>query len=195
MKHIMREMINIIDHVNLMTFEYGGKWISDKTNLNAPLFDESESESDELNIKYTVKLYMEMGLPAHKMVLGLASYGRGYTGTDGLHKRSTGQIKGTLEKGVLSFTDIQDRYLHNDDYEKYHVAGVPYLYSRSKRTLITYDDETSIALKTDFAMKEGLAGVFLFEASDDTRNTLIQVVSRTIHRMRHTKVFRGEEEI
>jgi len=194
MKPIMRELIEVIDFVNLMSFEYGGKWISERTNLNAPLFNEPESESDELNINYTVKLYIDMGLPAHKMVLGLASYGRGYTGTDGLHRVATGLIKGTLEKGVLSFTDIQDKYLNNDDFEQYNVAGVPYLYSRSKRTLISYDDETSVALKTRFAMKEGLAGVFLFEASDDTRNILIQAVSRTINkRFRMREVVREEE--
>jgi len=193
MRHVMDELVEVIDHVNLMTFGYGKEMLSTNTHLNAPLFNEPGSESDELNINYTIKLYTRMGLPTNKMVLGLAAYGRGWTGTDGLYQKEHGQIEWTVEKGVLSFTDIKDNYLNKDDWEQHSIAGVPYLYNVSRRSFISYDDEKSVALKTRFALEKGLRGVFLFQASDDVRNNLIQSVRRTINnRSKYNKVFRGD---
>jgi len=193
MRNVMDELVEVVNHVNLMTFGYGKEMLSRNTHLNAPLFNEPESESDELNISYTIKLYTRMGLPTNKMVLGLAAYGRGWTGTDGLYQKAYGLIDGTVEKGVLSFTDIQDNYLNKDEWEQNNIAGVPYLYNMSRRTLISYDDEKSVALKTRFALEKGLRGVFLFQASDDVRNNLVQSVRRTINnRSKYYKAFRGD---
>jgi len=192
MENVMHELVDVIDYVNLMTFEYGGRWISKKATLNAPLFYEGDAEFEELNINYTIDLYKKMGLPTNKMILGLAAYGRGWTGTDGLNKEASGEIEGTVEKGVISYTEIVDRYLSNSNYKKYISGGVPYLYNKSERTLISYDDKESSTLKTKSAMEKGLAGVFLFEANDDRKNELIQTVAHIVSRRKHHKALRED---
>jgi len=183
-KH-MDELIKVVDFVNLMTFNYSIYQPMTQTSLNAPLFADEQHKNEKFNIMYTVELYKKMGLPTHMMVLGLASFGRGWTGADGLYERAEGPIEGNVRNGVLAFTDISTEYIGSSGYEEHRVCGVPYLYNKEKRIFISYDDEESIDLKTRFAIKNQLAGVFLYQASDDVKNILTDTVIKRIKMRNH----------
>lgn len=72
-----------LDWINLMTYDYHGAWDAQgPTNFLAPLYPSADDPSGDstLNIDYTVQAYLQAGVPAHKLNLGIPFYGRGWTG-------------------------------------------------------------------------------------------------------------------
>jgi len=160
MRNVMDELVDLVDHVNLMTLECGQKMLSKNAKLDALLFNEHESE---LNIHHAVNLYMRMGLPSNKMVLGLAAYEYILISIDGRHHHRDGEVE-MIEKKTFEDIDLEEDS------------------QMSKRIVIPYDNEKSVALKTRFVLDEGLAGVVLYQASD-VGNHLIQSVLRTMNKI------------
>ena len=48
------------------------------------------------------------------------------------------------------------------------IAQVPYLYSSTAKSFITYDDPQSMNAKMNYANQMGLGGVMFWELSEDT---------------------------
>lgn len=68
---------NIIGHLDfmcIMSYDYHGSW-DRRTGFNAPLF-ESDSDNKRLSVDWTVKLYLTLGVPLEKLILGIPYYGR-----------------------------------------------------------------------------------------------------------------------
>ena len=62
-------------------------------------------------------------------------------------------------------------------------AKVPYLYNATENRFISYDDAQSIDLKVKYAISQQLAGVMIWELSQDARNTdqgLLDVVDSSL---------------
>jgi chitinase len=65
-----------VDWMNVMTFDYHGQW-ENKTGFNSPLFDR---DGDRLSINSTMMYLTEnQEIPKDKLVIGFATYGRGWT--------------------------------------------------------------------------------------------------------------------
>ena len=64
-----------LDWINLMAYDFAGPW-DGRTGVNAPLREVGQG------IQGSVSAYMNFGLPAHKIVVGLATYGRSFAGVD-----------------------------------------------------------------------------------------------------------------
>lgn len=84
-----------LDYYNVQGYDFHGTRES-STNHASPLFDDRQDPaSDEnFNIEYTIRSYLEAGVPAHKLVLGIPTYARGWTGVpstdNGLYQTSSG---------------------------------------------------------------------------------------------------------
>ncbi len=150
-----------LDWINLMTYDLHGGWES-TTGHNAPLY-----ASDGLSVDDAVQAYLDAGVPAEKLTLGLPYYGRGYGGAEGLGQHFTGLPDGTWESGVFDYEDLRDHYVGASGWTRYWDAdaGVPYLVSESQRVVISYDDAESIQGKVDYARERGLLGVMAWELS------------------------------
>ena len=73
-------MVKNLDWINLMCYDYYG-FANEKVLLpNAPLF---VSDPTKLSVNKTVKQYEDLGVPLSKMMLGLATYGRGWKNIKG----------------------------------------------------------------------------------------------------------------
>src|SRR5262249_35409059 len=133
------------------------------------------------NTDGAVKAYLARGVPASKLIVGGAFYGRGWSGVsgtnDGLFQPATGASPGTWEMGVLDWHDIAANYLPTFDKHVDEAAGVPFLYSPSKQIFISYDDPTSLGKRAKYVKESGLGGVMIWElSSDDTSHTLGKAV-------------------
>ena len=146
-----KALLPLLDYVNIMAYDFAGPWGSESGH-NAPY---SFCES---SIAYWIK----RGWPAKKLLLGLASYGRGFKARSFGEKtagKSTHEYTGYTEilplvtKGWKKLRDPKER--------------VPYLVSPSGDELISYDDPESITLKAALAKKSGLAGCFFWEITQD----------------------------
>jgi len=163
-----------LDWINIMSYDYHGAWeaYSGTTGHNAPLYNNNDPLSPDLNVDAAVSYLLDRGVPADKIVPGLAFYGRsaaGVEGIDGLYAPFTGAGPGSFEDGMLDYRDIQQNYRYTDGYTYFwdDVAAVPYLFNATQKEFISFDDERSIETKASYVAARGLGGVMFWELSGD----------------------------
>src|SRR6516164_8549269 len=69
-----------LDFYNVQGYDFHGTWET-MTNHHSPLFDDEQDpvRDENFNIEFTIRSYLEAGVPAHKLVLGIPAYARGWT--------------------------------------------------------------------------------------------------------------------
>ncbi|MBX3061373.1 MAG: glycoside hydrolase family 18 protein [Anaerolineae bacterium] len=174
-----------LDFINLMAYDFSGAW-SSTTGFNAPLFDPAAGTSDaQGSASSAIKAYLDAGVPADKLVLGVPFYGRGWK--DVADKNNgLGQPYDGIPAGGTGFFDYRDlkrfwiaalpRYW--DD-----TAKVPWLYDAKSQIMISYDDEESLGLKADYINANNLGGAMIWElASDDQDHTLLNALYNALNK-------------
>ncbi|EGL20218.1 MULTISPECIES: glycosyl hydrolase family 18 protein [unclassified Paenibacillus] len=178
-----------LDWINIMTYDFNGGWQTVSAH-NAPLYTDPAAiaagvpNADTFNVEKGVQGHLDAGVPASKIVLGLAFYGRGWSGckntANGEYQQCAGlATTGTWEKGSFDFYDLEANYINKNGYTRYwnNTAKVPFLYNASNGTFISYDDAESIGYKTSFIKSKGLGGGMLWEFSGDRNKTLLKKVT------------------
>jgi chitinase len=177
----MDKVAKYLDYINLMTYDYfqDSLHISvHHTNLYAskkynPAFDSGDK---------AVADFMAAGVPAKKLVLGVAFYGHSSrvvdTTSNGLGIKTDGKMR------AGGYTFIKDSLVNNPAYGlKYYRdndAAAPYLFNPVTRQFVTYDDEWSIKNKCDFVTKKGLGGVMFWEYSSDKKEYLLDEIDKDL---------------
>jgi chitinase len=174
-----------LDYVFAMTYDFYGAW-SGELGHHAGLNPTAQSIHEGFTGAEAVTNLMAAGVPADKLVMGVAMYGRGWSGVTGgtVDNPFTGtggnKIAGTWEAGVLDYRQIESAFQGGasgkgaNGFVYYYdtQAQAPYLWNASRGELITYDDVRSARAKADFAKRNGLAGVFSWEIDADNGNIL-----------------------
>jgi chitinase len=161
-----------LDWINLMTYDMHGPWGSDQdtvTNHQAALYPPAVGSPD-LSVNNAVRYYLSQAVPAHKLVIGMPLYGRVFANASGLYTSYNGAGPGTTaEMGIRFFNDIKHNLL-GKDYKPYwdNKAQASYLYSQSQKEFITYDDEATLRLKSQFIKQLNLGGAMVWELGLDS---------------------------
>lgn len=174
-----------LDFINVMAYDFSGAW-SSTTGFNAPLFDPAAGTSDaEGSASSAIKFYLDAGVPADKLVLGVPFYGRGWKEVgdknNGLGQPYDGIPAGGT--GVFDYRDLKRFWIaalerHWDD-----TAKVPWLYDAKSKIMISYDDEESLGLKADYINANNLGGAMIWElASDDQDHTLLNALYNALNK-------------
>lgn len=177
-----------LDFLNMETYDYHGTW-EDITNHAAPLLDSpfDPAAGQGLNIESTIRAYLNAGVPANKMLLGVPSYGRGWTEVrnvnHGLYQPS--MVAAPSPPGDTLATDGVATYrtlVTLSGFTRYHdyFTLADWLYNPSTRTFWTYDDPTSVTYKMFYVRLRagGLAGAFMWALKDDDANaTLLKTMA------------------
>jgi chitinase len=159
-------LIETMDWINVMTYDYTGDW-TDYAGHHSPLFASSKQpagnpRSTELTMKYLLE---ERNLPANRLAVGIPLYGRGfkvaepYASTKGMPK---GRAPGGGYTNIRKLQDGGGWVRKWDDETKN-----PWLFSTREPVVIGYDDAESVAIKTEWAMKQGFRGVFFWQIHAD----------------------------
>ena len=163
---------NIVDWINVMAYDFHGIW-EPKTGHNAGLqATPGDPGPVGLNAAASVDRYLNSGVSAQKLVLGVPFYCRSFAGVEaangGLFQAHKGEGPGTWEKGFLNYSDIAANYLSR--YVRYwdNDAKVPYLYDAASKSFISYDDPASMKAKAEYIKAKGLGGGMFWEISGDT---------------------------
>ena len=75
------EMSKELDFIFLMSYDFHGSWEPTAANHHAALFARSAESSywKTLNVDYAARYWVTKGADPQKVIIGLASYGRGWT--------------------------------------------------------------------------------------------------------------------
>ena len=174
------EIIKSLDWINLMTYDLHGTW-EKSTNFNAPLYRAANDPGDaSSNVDSAVQNYLKAGIPAEKLVMGMPFYGRGWMGVpdtnNGLYQSATGPAPGKYEDGAFDYKEIKEGYLGTYTRSWDADSQSTWLYSAASGIFIGYDDPESIAAKAGYAKDQGLAGVMVWELSQDDNGELLNAI-------------------
>jgi chitinase len=164
------KIANSLDFINLMTYDFHGAWET-TTNFHAPLFKPTGDPSTGVAANYfadfAVQDYLRAGVPASKLVLGLPFYGRGWTGVanvnNGLFQTGT-PAPATFDAGVDDYKKLSVL----PGFTKFRDNGSKALWIFNGSTFWTFDDPTSLGVKTTYIKTNGLGGAMIFSLDGDT---------------------------
>jgi GH18 family chitinase len=187
-----------LDFINVMSYDLFGAWDLSTTGHQAGLRSSPgmTAVNPELREKYNVTWAIEemlaRGVPASKIVPGVAFYGRSWGGVsatnDGLFQSATSVPPGQWDDwssgatGVYDWTDIEDK-IASGSYTRHWdpQAKAPWLYgSAFGGHFISYDDPASVMLKGSLVQERGLGGLMFWEASGDRRETMFDAVLESL---------------
>jgi len=178
----LRELGERLDFINLMSYDMGTGFSAVST-FNAPL---REVPEDPLGppqrrwntVEGAVAYYLQQGVPASKLVLGVPFYGRGFRVTtdsaDGLYQ----PYSAPFDAG--DWRRIRSDFLDTPGWQRHWhpVARSPWLYNPTERIFISYEDPASIGMRAAYARSAALRGVFTWELSgDDAQGSLLQAMA------------------
>lgn len=162
-----------LDFINLMAYDFHGKW-ERETGHNAPLYSHS-SDSEwrkQLSVDNAANLWVKMGAPKEKLVIGMPTYGRSFTlanlSKHGVNSPATGGGKEgvyTKESGFLAYYEICEMLLNGAVYVWDDEMKVPYLVHGDQ--WVGFDDERSIRNKMNWVKTNGFGGAMVWTIDMD----------------------------
>ena len=166
-------LLPLIDYFKVMAYDFHGPW-SDHAGHNAPPFAPApgtdKPECQRLSAEGAVGYWsVTKKVPEERILLGLPLYGRGFRAArfgdpaSGEYERSAVTNR---EIGALLAAGWRKEYDREDT-----KARVPYLVSPDGAEVLSYDDSERAYRKGGIAWKQGLAGVFFWEISQDLFST------------------------
>jgi len=210
------EISKHLDYLNVMTYDYHGWWENNShpyTGHNAPLYGREEEEGEEspgymFSVFDTLKIWLDAGAPPEKTLMGFAQYGRGMTletEETGIYCPAKDGIPAgpyTQQDGIWGYLEILQAF-NNDTLINLPGAtphgweivvddcyDAPYAYNGPY--WISYDNEDSVALKTQYANKLGLAGMFGWSLETDDFEGRHSDVHYPILRRVNEEIAKGE---
>jgi chitinase len=168
----LKHISGILDYVNLMTYDFA-HGSSAETGHHTCLFSPKGKE-DAPSADAAVKICLDNGIPAGKLVLGCAFYGRGWDVTD---RSSNGlYVPVASECGFYGYRDLAERFIGRDGFKRYwdDRAKAPYLWNG--KHFITYDDPESLGHKVSYVRSNGLGGIMFWELSQDNGDELLKAI-------------------
>jgi len=160
------------DYINIMSYDFHGGW-EQKTGFNSPLNDRN---GDQLAIANAAKHWNDIGVPKSKLLIGLATYGRGFqlasASSSGVGAAASGAApaqKYTKEAGYAAYyevCDLIDNHGYKDNYDNQQQSA----YAVGGNIWIGYDNVKSFNAKLDWVKQGGYGGAFVWTLDLDDFN-------------------------
>lgn len=170
------KIIGDLDFLNLMTYDmrFNDQPTGHHTNLYEPL-----EAPFPLSVDTGVKILIDYGIPAKKIVVGTAFYSRKWEGVPNENNGLNVKAKGLGGFGP-DYTAIHHLYEKQLGFTKYwdEHAQAPYLFNGD--TFISYDDPQSVRLKCEYVKEHELGGVMYWEHSYDRTGVLFNTIYESL---------------
>lgn len=162
-----------LDFINVMAYDFHGKW-EKETGHNAPLYSPSTDSEwrKQLSVDNAASIWVKMGAPKEKLIIGMPTYGRSFTLADeNIHgpnaKATEGGKEGvyTKESGFLAYYEICEMLLNGAVYVWDEEMKVPYMVDGDQ--WVGFDDERAIRNKMAWIKTNGYGGAMVWTVDMD----------------------------
>ena len=169
-----------LDWINIMGYDFFNS-LTPTTGHHAGLYRSELAPANSRFADAAVVQHLAAGIPSTKLVLGVAFYGRGFTGVTA---RNNG-LNQPYERfeAEHSYAELAEKYIGKQGFVRYwdERAQAPHLWNASTRAFISYDDARSIEIKTRYARERRLGGIMFWELSQDRNGELLGAITRGQH--------------
>jgi len=153
-----------LDLVFMMTYDFAGPWTKQAAHHTAL---RSARPGQDASLEAAVANLKREGVPASKLVAGVAMYGRGFDGVqaDGGYARPWPNEDGSVAfKDIAALRDRGMKPTFDKRTQSWALVG--------DGKFVGYDDPRAVRAKVRFAKAQGLAGVFAWELNQDNGEIL-----------------------
>jgi chitinase len=175
----MDKLHGYLDWINVMSYDFFNS-LTTTTGHHAGLYKAASALPTDRDADASVKQHLAAGIPADKIVLGVAFYGRGFTGV----RPVDNGLEQPYERfeGAHDYSELADKFIGRQGFVRYwdDLAKAPYLWNRTTKTFITYDDPQSIKIKAQYVKAHHLGGMMFWELSEDRNDELLDVIARSM---------------
>ena len=158
----MERLHGYVDWINVMAYDFYNS-LTRTTGHHAGLHRAESAPSTDRWGAASIEQHLAAGVPARKLVLGVAFYGRRFEGVT----PSGNGLNQPYQKygGEHSYRELVASFIDRNGYARHwdQRALAPWLWNPATRSFLSYDDPESIRLKSQFARK--LGGVMFWELS------------------------------
>ncbi|MEE7560728.1 chitinase, partial [Xanthomonas sp. Kuri4-2] len=168
-----------LDYLNVMTYDFHGAW-DPQTNHHSALFDSpadpSTGDQRSYNSNDALQAFLDRGVPASKLNLGIGFYGRGWTQVPNVNQglyQSGSAAPGTYESGIEDYKVLRGRAgtSHVDAQAHAH-------WKYDGTTFWSYDNPALVTEKMNYVKTQGLGGAFFWEFSGDYQGELLKTMGQ-----------------
>jgi chitinase len=164
--------------VNLMTYDLinGG---STSTGHHTPLYSTAgQAESGDHAVNYL----LAAGIPANKLVLGAAFYGRLF---DSVQNINNGLYQPARFRAYIPGKFIPDNLADKEGFVYYwdDIAKAPYYYNPVTRSFLTFENAESLTYKTRYVKEKKLFGIMFWQLTEDrSEGGFLHAISQEMNR-------------
>ena len=174
----MDKAATYLDYVNLMTYDFYTS--GDSAGHHSNLYPPEDYEKDASAHK-TFNVFVEAGVPAEKLVMGLPFYGRSWI----MKSADKHGINMPVEERARGggYTYIKDSLVDKQGFVRHwdENAKAPYLFNAATNQLLVYDDEESVKLKCEYVIENNMGGMMFWQYASDTSEYLLDAINAHLY--------------
>ena len=177
-EHTEMEKLHVyLDWLNVMSYDFFNS-LTPTTGHHAGLYKSALAAASDRDADSSIRQHLAAGIPPGKLVLGVAFYGRGFTGVRPIN-HGINQPYARFE-AEHSYAELSQKLISGAGFVRGwdDRAKAPYLWKAASKTFITYDDPQSLAIKADYVREHHLGGMMFWELSQDYDDELLDVIVR-----------------
>jgi chitinase len=163
------QLANVVDQMNMMTYAMADNWQGWAVWHSSAVYGEGSNHPS--SVASSARLYMNGGVPAAKLGLGIGFYGSCWNAPATTPLQSPGTAHVVASDNTMGFANVMNLYYNSFDYRYDGTAEAPYLSFSSATgpaecTFVSYEDEKSVAAKASYASQLGLGGAMIWQLNE-----------------------------
>ncbi|TCV93820.1 chitinase [Luteibacter rhizovicinus] len=165
----------LLDWFNLMTYDFHNS-MTPTSGHHSGLHASALAAADSRTTDRAVRQFEAAGVPARKLFVGAAFYGREFADVRDAHN-GLYQTYGHYQ-GEHDWPELKRDFIGRNGYIRYWdaEAKAPYLWNPTTHRFVSYDDPESLAAKAAYVKAEKLGGVMYWEQSHDEHGELVDAI-------------------
>lgn len=160
------ELFEYLDYANLQGYDLWGSWTPETGHQGNVYGDPAHNWG--LGLDTVVASYVDAGVDASQLNLGLAAYGQGWRDAEPEPWTASGGGLGQITWDQLKARDLEIHHEYTADGRFNATWG----YDAAAREFWSFDDQAAVAEKTAWALSKGLGGVDFWEVGNDVAGDL-----------------------
>lgn len=170
----MDKVAEIVDYVQLMTYDMRNG-ATTQAGHHAAL-GASNGDDDKTSTRYIVDLFHSAGVPLRKLIVGVAFYGRSFSGVPNVNNGLL-QPAGSVGEYGPEYKDLTEEFRRAGNFIEYWDADAEASYLWNGSDFISFESPEAVRRKCVYTKEKGLLGVMYWEHAADTTRELLGVIA------------------
>ena len=173
----MDKVAEIVDYVQLMTYDMRNG--NTRQAGHHAALGASKGDDETTSTRYIVDLFHNAGVPLRKLIVGIAFYGRSFTGVPDVNNGLL-QPAGSVGEYGPEYKDLTEEFRRAGNFTEYWDADAEAAYLWNGSDFISFESPEAVRRKCVYAMEKGLLGVMYWEHAADTTRELLGVIDAAL---------------